>query len=252
MKAKTKLSDIFLRASIGGGAGLLGFLVLGVILLLTWSIVGDILAPTSEALKNEYGEVIEKTHPLFLSIVVMAMFLSSLLANLFYVFLASVVNAEYGQFRSTCLTQAFVGCVALMIFFLPVYLVASNEYGSIGVAFVAAAQAVFSGFFTFLVIEIISSNRSVLVGLYGVLFGLSVFFLMVNLIGSSNPTVMSLITFPVLLASLGFGSGVSQMFYEWLVQSYGVDFLSSEKRYGTDYGRAQKVEEDDDLEEWDI
>ncbi len=251
-QTKTELSDIFQRSFVGVAAGLLGFLVLGGVLLAFWSVLGDTLAPTQENLVNEYGEVVQNTHPLFLAIVIMAVFLASVTANSSYVFLSSILDDRYASLRATNLTQVFFGNIVLLLVFIPVYIVASNGYGAAGVAFVAGAQAVLSALFSFMAVEIISAFKSTLVSLYGVILGLAIFFLMMNLIGSSNPTIMSLVALPALLGSIGMGSGIASMFYEWTVASYGSEFLDPEKRYGADYGKAEKVDEDDDLTEWDI
>lgn len=251
-KKSTTLSDVFLRGFVGGCSGLIGFFVLGMILLLTWSIVGSTLAPTTENLVNEYGETIQKTHPLFLSIVIVSVFLAALAANLSQIFIISSTYGSYSKSRMTNLTQVFCGNLMLLILMIPVYAVASGGYGSAGIAFVAAAHAVISGFMSYLIMEIISALRSPLLSLYGVILGLALFFLIINMVGSTNPTIVSLITFPVLLGGVGMGIGIADMLYEWIVKSYGSDFLDTNKRFGGDYGRKETIEAEVDTGEWEI
>ena len=60
---------------------------------------------------------------------------------------------------------------------------------------------------------------------------------------------MAFVALPLLLGMMSFGQGLTQLLYFWFADTYGNDFLDIEKRFGTDYGRDEVVEEKDDFNE---
>ena len=239
MLSEVKLSTVFMRFFSGFGAGMVGTIVLGIILLLTWGIVGQVLAPTANQLVEQIGTGIvlkKESHPLFLSIVILAVFLATLISNLSYTLVSSAIEEHYDN-RTTNLTQAFLGNLVILIALIPVYLISSNLYGSLGVAITAMTHICLASIFCFLAMELISRTRYLLLSLYGVITGVSLFAILMNLVGSSSPTVLSLMALPLLLGCIGAGSGFSQMFYFWIQTNYSTDVLDSEKRFGDDYGQ---------------
>ncbi len=244
--AEVTLSKVFLKFALGLGSGGVGTIVLGIVLLLTWSVVGEVLLPTTYQTVNEFGEVLthrEETHPLFLSVVILAVFLATLVANLFHCMISSTVESKYFR-KSTNLTQAFLGNLCILFLFIPIYIISSGVYGAPGVALTALAHAIIASMFTFLALEILSTRRYLLVSLYGFITGLALFFIVMNMIGFGNPTIVTFLALPLLLGNIGAGSGISQMFYYWLQETYHNDFLDSEKRFGGDYGEKEEIEED--------
>ncbi len=247
---QTTLSRVFLRFGLGFGAGGVGTIVLGIVLLFTWSIVGDVLMPTSYQIQNEFGETLshkEQTHPLFLSIVVLAVFLATLVSNLFYCTISSTVEEKYKS-TTTNLTQVFLGNVVILVLFIVVYLIASSKYGALGVALTALAHAVMTTIFTFMSLEILSTRAYLLVSLYGSMLGIALFLMCLNFIGGGNPTILTFLTLPILMSMVAGGSGIVQMFYSWLQENYNNDFLHTDKRFGTDYGREENIDEIDILD----
>ena len=248
---KITLPNVFITTLMGFASGLLGTFVLGLILLLTWSIVGDVLMPTVDQTTTEFGEILshrENTQPLFLSVVVLAVFLATLAGNILKAYLTTSVEERYTA-SATCLTQVGIGNVVILLMIIPVYIMVSAQYGATGVAIAAIIHACLSGIFSVLTIDLITLKKYLLLSLYGVMLGMVLFCLGFNVFGNNNPTIMALVALPLLLGLLSFGQGISQLLYFWFVETYGNDFLDIEKRYGADYGRKEVVEETDDFSE---
>ncbi len=62
----------------------------------------------------------------------------------------------------------------------------------------------------------------------------------------TNPTVLSFLALPLLLGLLNAGGAIVEMFYFWFSKTYGIHFLETDKRFGTDYGRKEAVVEEED------
>ncbi len=249
--SEVTLSTVFVRFGLGFGSGLSGALVLGLVLLFTWSIAGDVLSPTTYQVQDEFGQTLshkENTHPLFLSVVIFAVFLATLISNLFFCLITSTVEAKYVT-RSTNVTHTFIGNLIMLIIFLPVYMVSSAKFGAPGVAFTSLFYAVLSALLTFLILEILSTHKYLLVSIYGAFLGLAMFLIIINLIGMENPTILSFISLPLLLGMIGAGSAIAQMFYMWIENIYDNDFLDMDKRFGSDYGKEENLDLDEEYEE---
>jgi len=252
--SKVSLSTIFIRFSLGFGSGGAGAIVLGLVLLFTWSIAGDVLSPSTYQIQDEFGQTLsykENTHPLFLSVVIFAVFLATLVANLFYCLIISTVEEKYVT-KSTNVTHTFIGNLILLIIFLPVYLLSSSQFGAPGVAFTALFHTILVAILTFLIIEILSTHKYILVSVYGAFLGLSMFLCLINIIGFGNPTVLTFITLPLLLGLIGAGSAIAQMFYMWIQKLYDNDFLATDKRFGEDYGKKEDLSIEEEFDELEI
>lgn len=234
------LFTIFLRFISGFGSGLAGTIVLGIVLFLTWSIVGETLT-ASNVTRNAFGVdiSIQEVHPLFMGIVLVAIFLASLIANLIYCIIASTLEEKY-YMRSTNLTHVFFGNLTILVLFLPIYLISSSVYGPTGIAISALAHVILTAIFTFFVLEILSTSTYILVSLYGIMVGLTIFFFFGIMFSSGKTIVLSFIVLPLLLSSLAAGNGIAEMFYLWAEKTYGNDFLDTDKRFGEDYGRTDE------------
>ncbi len=238
------LSSIFVRFLIGFAAGFVGAIVVGILLFLTWNIVGGTLAP-SDVMKNEFGLNVEAdTHPLFLSIITLAFFLGTLVANLTYVLLSTIVEASYTQ-RSTVMTQVFFGNLVFLLLMLPVYMLGNKNFSSSGIAVSGALHLVLSTFFSFFALEALHQHKHLLVNVYGMLFGIILFFLVGNVFSSSQTPMMTfLLGLPILLGLMAFGNRTGEVFYNWLYQNYGSDFLNIDTKFGADYGEDRESSHD--------
>ncbi len=241
------VSLVFFRFLGGFGAGLVGTVVWGLILFLTWSIVGDVLSP-SDVQTTEFGIQLgtDKMHPLFIYIVIFAVFIATLAANLAYILIASIVEEKYYS-RSTALTHVFFGELVCLFFFLPAYIMGSKIYGTFGVAAAALLHTLCVGIFTYFVLEIIAAKKHMLVNVYGVILGIVLFFFLGTLFSKGSATVSSFLALPFMLGMLGTGNGIAEGIYHWFYHTYYNDFLNSDKRFGEEYGKEE--EEQDEVDE---
>ena len=246
---KGTLPNVFVNTLMGFAAGMLGTMVMGLILLLTWSIVGEVLAPTNQQVTNELGEVLthkQNTHPLFLSVIIWAVFMATLAANVLQTVLFCNMDERYNN-KATTLTQVAVGNVLMLLVMIPIYLVVSSKYGAAGVGVAALIHSTLTVMFSALAMELLSLKRYTLVSVYGIIFGLAFFFLSLNVFSTEKPTLMALSALPLLLGMMTFGRGIFQLVYFWFAETYANDFLDIEKRFGADYGQAEEPEAPDDF-----
>lgn len=249
--SKINLPNVFLGSLVGFAAGLLGTMVLGLILLLTWSIVGEVLMPTMDQTTSEFGQILthrENTHPLFLSVVILGVFLATLAANILKTFLNTSIEEKYTA-QATCITHVGIGNVVVLLMMIPVYIVVSGNYGATGVAIVALIHSCLSAILSVLILDLINLKKYLLLSVYSLMSGLVLFFLSFNLFGENNPTILVFVALPLLLGSMSLGQGLFQLLYFWFADTYGNDFLDIDKRFGSDYGREEVVEENDEFSE---
>ncbi len=228
------LSQIILRFFTGFGAGLAGSVILMLILFAGWSVVGPALSSVS-ASTNEFGVLVggEATHPLFVYFVLLATFLGVLAANIAYTFLFTLVDERY-MHRTTTITHTFFGNLILMILMLPAYLVASSQSGVDGVTATVTTHIMFSGIFTFLILESLHWSKKGLVNMYALIIGLALFSL-TSAIFSTNQTSAILLAMPFLFGFLGMANSLADATYGWIYRTYGSDVLNTDTRFGSDY-----------------
>lgn len=249
--SKMTLPNVFINTLVGLSSGLLGTIVLGLILLLTWSIVGEVLMPTNQQTTTEFGEILsykQNTHPLFLSVVIWGVFMATLATNILHTILITSIEERYSA-RATCLTQVAIENVITLLIMIPLYLMVSNKYGAHGVAITALIHSSLSVIFSTLTLEIINLKKYLLVAMYGVIVGLVLFFLGFIIVGNNSPTIMALVALPLLMGMMSLGKGLTQIIYFWFADTYGNDFLEVDKRFGSDYGRDEVTIEKDDFSE---
>lgn len=236
-KKNHPIASLFTRFIVGFGAGFLGMLVLGLILFLTWHIVGDYLqAPDqlTDALGNSIGQL--ETHSLFLSIVTGAVFASSMVTTLSYVFLSLLVEEHYTK-RSTTLTHVFFGNVIFLLLFLPVYIAVNGAFSMTGLAVVSIFHAVVVCFFSVFVLQGLHQAKYTLVNLYGNLIGLLVFaFLFLVFLSDVDPTILLFLSFPLFMGVMGATNRLVELVYSFLYTKSGSDMLNIETTFGEDYG----------------
>jgi len=246
-RSNLTLASIFSRFLVGFASGFIGSIVLGIVLFLSWSVVGNTLSPTDVASPELGMNTGQQTHPLFLSIITLAVFLSTLVGNMAYVFLITVVDEKYIR-RSTALTHIFFGNLVTLLFMLPVYALASRTFGSSGVAMSAILHLVITSFLTLLILEVLHQSKYILVNAYGIFLGVILFFVVGSLlIGSSSSTLVLLLSLPLVLGMLAFGNRTAEVFYAWIYKSYGSDFLNIDTKFGQDYGQKETEGRDFDL-----
>ena len=244
-RSSLSLAQILLRFFAGFGAGFAGAIVLGIVILLSWSIVGGTLAPPDTAF-NEFGVRIDQmpTHPLFLHVVTLAVFLGAIVANVGYVFLSTALEKRYDH-RATVITHTFFGNLILLVLILPVYMIMSRSFGSSGIGLAGIIHVMLATLFTFFVLEIINQSKYLLVNVYGAIIGLVFFFFFAIWLAGNNPTVLAFLTLPLLVGFIALGNGIAESLYNWIYRIYGSDFLNIETRFGTDYGKKDEISPED-------
>ena len=235
-QADVTFPSIFSRFLVGFGSGFIGTIVLGIVLFLSWSVVGETLSP-SDVVKNEFGINIQtESHPLFISIITLAIFLATLAANISYVLLATMIDEKYSR-RATALTQVFFGNLVILLLVLPAYAFSGQFFGQMGSAFAGVFHLIIGTFFSFFVLEALHQSEYLIVNIYGMILGLVLFFLIGGSLASSQSTASAfLLMFPVLLGGMSLGNRIAEVLYLWLYRNYGNDFLNVDTKFGSDYG----------------
>ena len=230
------VSLIFLRLLVGIASGFTGTVVLAIILLSTWSIVGDTITGANietNVLGFQIGK--EETHPLFLSIVIAGIFLGTLASSMTFAFLATATEERYDH-RATILTQTFFGNLILLTFVLILYILGNEYFASKGVAAAGLIHCLLSSVFGVFILEIINRSRYLIVSTYGVIVGLILFTILLTIIALQNFTVGIFLCLPILLGCLHMGNALSEGIYSWFYRTYGADILGDETVFGSDYG----------------
>lgn len=235
MKDSFSLSRIVINFFTGFGSGLIGTAIFGIMILLTWSIVGDTLSPSDIRL-NEFGVQISQTdsHPLFLHFITLAIFLGILAGNIAFVILNTVVEDRY-EHRSTAITHVFFANLIILILMLPGYVTMSNLFGSEGIAFAGVSHAILSVLFSFFALEFIHFTKYLFVSLYGALMGIVLFLLIGSFLVKGNTSLLAFLSLPLLMGLVLAGNGIVRAIYAWMYQTYGMDVLNIQTRFGDDY-----------------
>ncbi|MCF7905810.1 hypothetical protein K9L63_01310 [Candidatus Gracilibacteria bacterium] len=246
-RANLTVSSIFSRFLIGFASGFIGSIVLGIVLFFSWSVVGDILSP-SDVSPTEFGITIgSQTHPLFLSIITLGVFLAALVGNIAYALLSTIIEEKYTQ-RSTVITHIFFGNLVILLLILPVYLTSSRAFGPTGIALSSILHLIVTAFLTFLVLEILHQSKYLLVNTYGIILGILLFFFLGGiLVGQSNGTLVLILSLPLLLGMIALGNRAVEVFYSWMYENYGRDFLNTDTKFGSDYGEKEDPSQDFDV-----
>ena len=229
------LSTAFIRLFLGFGSGLVGTMILGIILFLSWNIVGEFITQaTIETVELGVIKDAPEVHPLFLNFITLAIFLSGLGATVTYGILLSVVEERFPN-RSTMLTHIFVGNLVILIMVLPLYFFSDRIGMQQGILLSLLIHGMLVTIFSYLSMVVINRSEHLLVHVYAIVWSLVIFCFTLSFIADRNMAVIVVLSFPILLAATGFGTATSEMFYQWVEKIYGVDFLHSERKYGTDY-----------------
>ena len=231
------ISMIFSRTILGFGSGFAGSVILGIVLFASWSVVGDAITGAGVQ-TNEFGIAISQTqtHPLFLSLVTLAVFLSVLGANLILTLLLCLVDEKY-RFQSTMLTQVFFGNLGILFLMLPLYLILNGTFSTGGAALAGILHAVLAHFYAFWVAENLNQPSEVFLNSYGFILGIIIFTAFSGLLFGGSPTILVFLALPILHASTSFANALAEVFYRWVYRTYGTDFLNISTRFGADYGQ---------------
>ena len=229
--------SLFSRFIVGFASGFVGMIVLAILFFSTWNIVGSTLSPISPDTEQQLGIQASETqtHPLFLEIILLAIFLSTMAANITYTFLSTIVYEEFTR-KSTALTQVFFGNLVFLILLLPVYFSMNSHFGIQGIVISAVMHVVITSLFTFFVLQALHQSKYLVVNLYGNLFGLLLFAFLVTFFYDMDKIAAIFLAFPCFFGIMALGNRIVELLYAWFYRSYGVDFLNVDTRFGDDYG----------------
>lgn len=230
---------LVLKTLAGFAGGIAGMLILVLIFLLTSSILQPVLSP-AEAAAHEIS-------PLFVFVLMAMIFSTSLIASIVGSLLLSYTERERYTRVMTALAQIFIVNLVIFAFVSPIYLSASAEHLEL-TAFAAGLQIILSATASTLVFELIHDYRYSLLSVYNtilaVLVSTAICFLFYSVIGQAGATVLLFASLPILWTMIGFFQGALTMFYYWLYENYGIDFLATTTSYGADYGIPDESEEE--------
>lgn len=234
---------LVLKTFAGLGGGIAGTIVLVLIFLATSSILQPVLGGTAQLSPDEIS-------PLFIMVLVSMVFATSLVSSMVGALLLGYTERERYTRISTAMGQIFIMNIVIFAFVMPVYLTASTTSLAV-IAGAAALQVILSATAGSLMLELIHDARYPLLAVYetllAILAAMSVSFVLFALTG--NATILMFIALPMIWGLLGFFHSAVPMFYYWLFQTWGTDYLATEAQFGTDYGIPDESEEEAEEEQ---
>ncbi len=232
--------NLITRTFAGLGGGILGTVVLLVIYVLTVSIVAPVLTTS--------GDTETTLSPLFIFILMGMIFASTLAANLIAPLLISFTARERYQRITTSLFQIFIVNIVVFLILIPIYLFATS-LGLEFIGYAAGLQIVFSVLASALIFEIIANYKYALLGVYSTIFAvlIAIAFSIVLFQATGNATILLFLALPLLWGGVGFTFGLVGLIYQWIVNTWGTDYLATFQEYSKDYGvtEAEEIAEEE-------
>lgn len=243
---KMSFFTLVLKTFAGVAGGVSGTLVLLLIFLLTSSILQPVLSPAEEAA--------QEISPLFIFVLMAMIFATSIVSSLIGPLLISYTERERYTRVTTAMSQIFIMNIVIFAFVAPIYLTTSTTRLEL-TAYTAGLQIILSATAGALIMEIIHDYRYSLISVYttilGILVATAISFFIYTGLGTSSTTLLLFAVLPIIWGAIGFFQGAIAMFYYWLYQNYGIDFLATSTNYGTDYGVPEVDEEEEEPEHED-
>lgn len=234
--------SLITRTFAGVGGGILGSIVLLVIYILSVSVVAPVLNPVE--IGSATGGEMPEISPLFIFILMGMVFASTLAANLIAPLLISFTQSGKYKRVTTSLFQIFIVNIVVFIILAPIYLF-SQGLGFEFMSYAAGLQIAFSVLASALIFEIIANYKYALLGVYSTIFAvlaaIAVNIMVYTMLG--NATILLFIALPLLWGGVGFMFGIVGMIYQWVVRTWGTDYLSTFQDYTKDYGITEAMQE---------
>lgn len=241
---KMSFFTLVLKTFAGLAGGVAGTLILLMIFLGASSILQPVLSPAEEAA--------QEVSPLFVFVLMAMIFATCVVSSLIAPLLMSYTERERYTRVTTAMSQIFVMNIVIFAFVAPIYLTTSTTRLEL-TAYAAGLQIILSATAGALIMELIHDYRYSLISVYttilGVLVATAMSFFLYTGLGTSSTTLLLFAVLPLIWGSIGFFQGAIAMFYYWLYQNYGTDFLATTMSYGTDYGAPESGEEEEEEEE---
>lgn len=239
---------LVLKTFAGFAGGIAGSIILLLIFLLTSSILQPVLGVAVEG-EAAAGEV----SPLFMVVLMSMIFATCVISSMLSTLLLAYTERDRYNRIATTMAQVFIVNIVIFAFVLPIYLTTSTARIEL-TAFAAVLQVVLSASASALVLELIHDYRYALVAVYTTILGILVsaginFFLYFV---SGSATVLLFAALPIIWSLIGFSQATLQMFYFWVYQTWGSDFLASSATFGADYGVPDQSEEEQEIQRPDV
>lgn len=229
---------VVLKTFAGLAGGLAGTLVLLLIFLFTSSILTPVLSP-AEAVTQEIS-------PLFIFVLMAMIFATSMVSSIIAPLLLAYTERDRYTRISTAISQIFVINIVIFAFIAPIYLMTSPTTLALS-AYAAGLQVIISATASALILELIHDEHYSLLTVYktilAILIATAFNFFLYALTGPAGATILLFASLPITWTMIGFFQGALSMFYYWLYQNYGIDFLANATSYGSDYGIPDESEE---------
>ena len=239
---KMSFFTLVLKTMAGLVGGIAGSLVLLIIFLLSSSILQPVLGQTAET-EVAQGDV----SIVFLVVIIAMVFATSVVSSMVSTLLLSFTERDRYTKISTALGQVFIVNIVIFLFVLPIYLTTSTTRLEL-TAFAVALQIIMSATAGSLILELIHDRKYALLAVYNtilaILLGSGVNFLIYFSLKSA--TLLLFVAIPIIWTLIGFFHGALTMFYYWIFQTWGSDFLVYSASFGRDYGVQEKDEEEED------
>lgn len=239
---KMSFFTLVLKTFAGLGGGLAGSMILLLIFLLTSSTLQPILGATAET-EAAAGEV----SALFMAILMAMIFATSIVSSMVSTLLLCYTERDRYTRIATTMSQVFIINLVIFAFVLPIYLTTSTARLEL-TAFAAALQVILSATASAMILELIHDRKYALVAVYTTILAILAasginFFVYYTL---KNATMLLFIAIPIIWTLVGFMQGALQMFYFWIFQTWGSDFLASTATFGADYGVPDESEDEEE------
>ncbi len=233
---------LVLKTFAGLVGGVAGSMVLLLIFLLSSSILQPILGATAET-EAAAGEV----SALFMAILMAMIFATSIVSSMAGAFLLCYTERDRYTRVATTMSQIFIINLVIFACVLPIYLTTSTARLEL-TAFAAALQVILSATASALILELVHDRKYALIAVYtttlAILVASGINFFVFFLLKSA--TMLLFIAMPIIWMLIGFMQGALQMFYYWIFQTWGSDFLASTATFGADYGVPDESEEEEE------
>lgn len=224
---KMTFTKFIFKIFAGLGGGLAGMMLVLVIYLATSSF----LEPLSKA---QEGTVV--VNPIFLFILLLMVFLGSLGGNILGALFTYFVDRNKYQKIYSTIIQIIISNVILLFLMVPIYFLSAG-ISAATVAYIAALHFILAAQISNLTLEIAANPHYGLLGVYSttiaIVFSMIVVFAIYTM--TENGTILLFAALPVIWTAIGFASGLVDAIYGWIVKTWGIDFASSNTRYGRDY-----------------
>jgi len=239
---KLTFLTLVLKSFAGFAGGIAGTLVLLLIFLGTSSILQPVVGGTTAG-EAATGEV----SPLFMVVLMAMVFATCLVSSMLSTLLLAYTERDRYNRIATTMSQVFIINIVIFAFVLPIYLTTSTARIELTV-FAAVLQVILSSASSALILELIHDQKYALLAVYttvlGIMVSMGINFLLY--FTSGNATIVMFAALPIIWSLIGFSQAALTIFYNWLYETWGNDFLASTATFGSDYGVPDTSEEEEE------